>query len=139
MIVDGLVTCPSRLGPRETMDRVAAAVTVRGMAILARIDHAAAAQAVGLSLPPIEVLIFGNPCAGTPLMQTAPTLGIDLPLKALVWQDQSGETWLSYNDPAWLAHRHGIDAATHQTLRAMTEALGAIANEAVGDDKAKPT
>ena len=79
------------------------------MTILARIDHAAAAANVGMALRPTEVLIFGNPLAGTPLMQAAQTIGIDLPLKALVWQDDAGKTWLAYNDPTWLARRHGAD------------------------------
>ncbi len=73
------------------------------MTILARIDHAAAAAKVGMTLRPTEVLIFGDPLAGTPLMQAAQTLGIDLPLKALVWQDDAGKTWVAYNDPTWLA------------------------------------
>jgi uncharacterized protein (DUF302 family) len=112
------------------MDRLAAAVTARGMTILARIDHAAAAAEVGLALRPTQVLIFGNPRAGTPLMQAAPTIGIDLPLKALIWQDEAGRTWLSYNEPKWLAHRHGAEASTAQVLGAMTDALVAVATEA---------
>src|SRR5262249_18534229 len=80
-------------------------VWTRGLTVFARIDHAAGAAEVGLSLPPTWLLIFGNAKAGTPLMQSAQTIGIDLPLKALVWQDASGKTWLSYNDPAWLAKR----------------------------------
>ena len=103
MTPDGLTIRQSGFGPRETMDRLVAAVTGHGMSILARIDHAAAAATAGLALRPTEVLIFGNASAGTPLMQTAPTLGIDLPLKALVWQDEAGATWLAYNDPMWLA------------------------------------
>jgi uncharacterized protein (DUF302 family) len=112
MTPDGLVTCPSRHGPKETMDRLAAAVTDQGMSVLARMDHAAAAAEVGLTLRPTEVLIFGNPRGGTPLMQVAQTIGIDLPLKALVWQDEAGKTWLSYNDPEWLAQRHHAAAGT---------------------------
>jgi uncharacterized protein (DUF302 family) len=114
------------------MDRLAAAATARGMAILARIDHAAAAAAVGLTLRPTAVLIFGNPKAGTPLMQAAQTIGIDLPLKALVWQDEQGKTWLGYNDPGWLAARHGAGTGAARTLAAMSEALAAVAEEAAG-------
>ncbi len=110
------------------MDRLAAAVADRGMAILARIDHAAAAATVGMALRATEVLIFGNPRAGTPLMQTAQTVGIDLPLRALVWRDEAGGTWLSYNDPHWLAARHGLGAAPG--LEAMTAALAALAHQA---------
>ena len=87
MTPEGLIVRTSRHEPKATMDRLVAAVTGRGAAVVARIDHAAAAAAVGLALPPTEVLVFGNPRAGTPLMQTAQTLGIDLPLRALVWRD----------------------------------------------------
>jgi uncharacterized protein (DUF302 family) len=85
-------------------------VKAKGMTVFARIDHAAAAIAAGLTLRPTEVLIFGNAKAGTPLMLSVQTIGIDLPLKALVWQDLSGKTWLSCNDPAWLAPRHGVSS-----------------------------
>ena len=108
------------------MDRLAAAVTDRGMTVLARIDHAAAAAKAGMELRPTEVLIFGNPKAGTPLMQVAQTMGIDLPLKALVWQDDNGKTWLAYNDPKWLARRHGADTDADRILDAMTAALAAV-------------
>jgi uncharacterized protein (DUF302 family) len=130
MTPDGLVTSLSAFGPQATADRVVAAVTRRGITILARIDHAAAAAKVGLELRPTELLIFGNPAAGTPLMQAAQTMGIDLPLKALVWQDNEGKTWLSYNDPKWLANRHGIEAAVAPNLDAMATGLAAIAHEA---------
>ena len=130
MTPDGLIARVSKFGPKETMDRLAAAVTTRGISIMARIDHAAAAAAVGMALGPTEVLIFGNPRAGTPLMQAVQTIGIDLPLKALFWQDEGGTTWLAYDDPQWLAQRHGIDAGLDQTLQAMADALGAVAREA---------
>jgi uncharacterized protein (DUF302 family) len=132
MIPDGMTARMSGYGPRETMDRLAAAVAARGMAVLARIDHAAAAAAVGMALRPTELLIFGNPRAGTPLMQAAQTIGIDLPLKALVWQDAEGKTWLAYNDPAWLAGRHGSIAGVGGTLGAMNEGLEAVARMATG-------
>ena len=103
---DGMTVFPSEFGPKETMDRLAAAVTKRGMAILARIDHAAAAAKVGMKLRPTQVLIFGNPTAGTPLMQVVQSVGIDLPLKSLAWEDEVGKTGLAYIDPAWLAARH---------------------------------
>ena len=112
------------------MDRLAAAVTSRGISIMARTDHAAAAAAVGIELRPTEVLIFGNARAGKPLMQAVQTVGIDLPLKALVWQDESGTTWLAYNAPQWLAQRHGVDAALDRALHAMADALAAVAREA---------
>jgi uncharacterized protein (DUF302 family) len=107
MAVPGLTTIKSSHSPRETMDRLEATIKGKGLTVFARIDHAEGATAVGLSLRPTEVLIFGNAKGGTPLMQAVQTIGIDLPLKALVWQDASGETFLSWNDPAWLAARHG--------------------------------
>ncbi len=136
MTPDGLITSGSEFDPHETMDRVAAAVAKRGITILARIDHAAAAAKVGLKLRPTEVLIFGNPVTGTPLMQAAQTIGIDLPLKMLVWQDEAGKTWLAYNDPRWLAKRHGIESVVAQNLDGMAAALAAIAKEATSAAKA---
>ncbi len=130
MTLDGLVSCLSSHGPGETMDRFVAAVAERGMTILARIDHAGAAAKVGMELRPTEVVLFGNPKAGTPLMQAMQTIGIDLPLKALVWQDADGKTWLSYNDPKWLVERHGIPAGMERTLGAMADVLAAIAKAA---------
>ncbi|HTO54334.1 MAG TPA: DUF302 domain-containing protein [Myxococcota bacterium] len=133
MTAEGLITRASRTGPRETAERLAAAVTRRGMAVLARIDHAAAAEKVGLALRPTELVIFGSPKAGTPLMQAAQTIGIELPLRALVWQDAAGKTWLAYTDPHELARRHGVDPrGLEQTLAAMTQALAAVAEEATG-------
>ena len=132
MTPDGLTTFTEQFGPAETMDRLAAAVTGRGMAVLARIDHAAAAAKVGMALRPTEVLIFGNPRAGTPLMQASQTLGIDLPLKALVWQDEAGATWLGYNDPQWLARRHRPHLGSEPALQPMLHALAAVAKEAAG-------
>lgn len=129
MAADGLITIESRYGPEETMNRFEAEVRARGMTVFAHIDHAAGAAAVGLPLRPTELLIFGNAKTGTPLMQSTQTLGIDLPLKALVWQDASGTAWLSYNDPAFLAHRHGLDGAANATVNAMATALEAIASK----------
>ena len=125
MAVDGLITLPGSHGPKETMNRFEAEVKAKGFTVFARIDHAAGAAAVGLPLRPTELLIFGNAKGGTPLMQSVQTVGIDLPLKALVWQDGSGKTWLSYNDPGWLAKRRGhqVDAA----VSAMAGALDALA------------
>jgi uncharacterized protein (DUF302 family) len=130
VIPDGLAIVGSNAGPKETMERLVAAVTKRGMGIFARIDHAAAAAAVGMTLRPTEVLVFGSPKAGTPLMQAVQTIGIDLPLKALVWQDEEGKTWLAYNDPNWLVARHGAAGGNAQLLSAMTSALAAVAKEA---------
>jgi uncharacterized protein (DUF302 family) len=128
-MADGLTTLQSGFGPKETMDRLEANVTAKGMTVFARIDHAAGAAAVGLPLRPTELLIFGSAKAGTPLMQVQQAIAIDLPLKALVYQDAGGKVWLSYNDPAWLARRHGIAEAPN--LAAMAAALDAVTNAAV--------
>jgi uncharacterized protein (DUF302 family) len=106
----GLITLSSRYTARDTMDRLLAALAKRDMTGFARIDHAAGAASAGLSLRPTDVVIFGNPKGGTALMQDRQTAGIDLPLKALVWQDADGKVWLSYNDPAWIAQRHGLES-----------------------------
>lgn len=128
--VDGLTTLPSAFDARETMDRLEAELRSRGVSIFDRIDHAAGAAQAGLALRPTELLIFGSPKAGTPLMQANQSVGIDLPLKALVWKDASGKVWLSYNDPSWVARRHGLDAASTPTTQAMSASLSAAARNA---------
>jgi uncharacterized protein (DUF302 family) len=130
MTPEGLIERASRHEPKETMDRFAAAATKRGATVAARVDHAAAAAAVGLALAPTEVLIFGNPRAGTPLMQAVQTIGIDLPLRALVWRDAAGVTHVGYNDPRWLARRHGVEVGAEAILEAMAALLAAAAEEA---------
>src|SRR5208283_4692370 len=126
MTADGLTTIPSNFGPKDTMDRFEAEIKARGMSVFARVDHAAGAAEAGLVLRPTELLIFGDARGGTPLMQANQTIGIDLPLKALVWQDASGKTWLSYNDSSWLANRHRLGAEVEPSIRAMTAALSEI-------------
>jgi uncharacterized protein (DUF302 family) len=130
MAAKGLITIKSRYGPEETMNRFEAEVRARGMTVFAHIDHAAGAAAAGLSLRPTELLIFGNARSGTSPMESVQTLGIDLPLKALVWQDASGSAFLSYNDPAFLVRRHGLDGANSPTVDAMAVALKAMASKA---------
>jgi uncharacterized protein (DUF302 family) len=93
----------------ETVARVEQAVTSAGMKVFARIDQAAEARNVGLEMRPAVVILFGNPKGGTPLMVARPTVAIDLPLKALVWEDDRGTTWLTFNTPALLVRRHGLD------------------------------
>ena len=112
------------------MNRFEAGVRTAGMTVFARIDHAAGAAEVGLSLRPTDLLIFGNAEGGTPLMQLDQTVGIDLPLKVLVWQDASGTTWLSYNDPSWIAQRHDLGNAADTTVKAMAAALAMLAKKA---------
>lgn len=112
------------------MDRLEAEVKGKGLSVFAHVDHAAGATAVGLPLRPTDLLIFGNAKGGTPLMQAAQTIGIDLPLKILVWQDAAGQTWLSYNDPHWLAKRHGIDDAGAAVAKGLAGALEGLAQAA---------
>lgn len=130
MAADGLITIKSSFGPEDTMKRLEAEVKSKGLTVFAHVDHAAGAIAVGLALRPTDLIIFGNAKGGTPLMQQAQTVGIDLPLKALVWQDEQGVTWLSYNDPAYLAGRHGVGEPARVAVTAMTGALHAIATKA---------
>jgi uncharacterized protein (DUF302 family) len=106
---DGLVTIKSPHNAKGTMDKLEALVKQRGLTVFARIDHAAGAAKVNKSLRPTELLIFGNPQGGTPFMECAQTVGIDLPLKVLVWEDASAQVWLGYNDPAFIAQRHGVE------------------------------
>src|ERR1700730_6434770 len=108
--MEGLTSIRSRFGPKETMNRLEAEIRAHGMKVFDRIDHAAGATEAGLELRPTELIIFGNARGGTPLMQSIQTVGIDLPLKVLVWEDASGTTWLSYNDPSWIAKRHRLRA-----------------------------
>ena len=126
----GLTTIRSSFGPKDTMDRLETAVKAKGMTVFARIDHAAGAAAVGLPLRPTELLIFGNAKGGTPLMQSVQTIGIDLPLKALVWQDATGDTWLSYNDVDWLAKRHGLSSETEPAAGTLAGVVAALAKAA---------
>src|SRR5262249_38790593 len=132
MAAEGLTTIKSNFGPADTMSRLEAEVKARGMTVFAHIPHAKGAAAVGFPLKPNDLLIFGNAKVGTPLMQLAPTIGIDLPLKVLVWQDADGSTWLSYSDPAWLARRHGLGPDAETTVRTLAGALAAVTAAAAG-------
>ncbi|MEX2165195.1 MAG: DUF302 domain-containing protein [Sulfuricaulis sp.] len=126
---DVLITVPSAHDAKTTMDRLEAVVKQKGMNVFARIDHAAGAAKVGKQLRPTEVLIFGNPQGGTPLMLCAQTAGIDLPLKALAWQDNTGKVWLGYNDPVWLAGRHQAGECG-EVAQNISKALAGFAQEA---------
>jgi len=128
--IQGLITTKSSYGPKDTMDRLEATVKAKGLTVFARIDHAAGATAAGLELRPTEVLIFGNAKGGTPLMASVQTIGLDLPMKALVWQDASCETWLSYNDPSWQTKRYGTGPETEPAVANMAAALNAFAKAA---------
>ena len=126
---DGLVEVKSPFAPKETMDRLEGILKNKGMTIFARVDHAAGAAKVGKKLRATELLIFGNPQGGTPLMECSQTAGIDLPLKALVREDESGQVWLGYNDPAYLATRHG--AGQCPAAANLKKALAGFVQEAV--------
>ena len=127
MSSNGLITVASRFSARETMDRLIAAVTSAGLHVFARIDHAANAAQVGMELRPTEVLIFGNPRGGTPLMQDRQTAGIDLPVKALVWEDEEGKVWLTYNEAAWLAARHELSTRSKDAVEAIEKGMTTLA------------
>ena len=111
-----LTTIKSSVGVTETINRLEALLKEKGITVFARIDHQAEAAKVGLSMKASQLLIFGNPKAGTPLMKAAPTTAIDLPLKALAWEDADGKVWLSYNRPDLLKQRHGLDDAQLKPL-----------------------
>ncbi|MBO0852561.1 MAG: DUF302 domain-containing protein [Nocardia sp.] len=128
----GLVTVACRRTVGETMDRFSAAVQAAGLRVFARIDHAANAAEAGLQLRPTELLIFGNPRGGTPLMQDRQTAGIDLPVKALAWQDEDAKVWLTYNAAQWIGHRHGLGADSRSTLDAIADGVANMARHAAG-------
>lgn len=121
---DGLVQRTVTRPPAEVLDRLEALVKQRGLVVFARIDHGGAAAQAGLPLRATELLLFGHPKGGTPLMQCAQSVGIDLPLKALAWRDESGRTHVAFNDPDYIARRHGISqCAALEGLRRLTAAL----------------
>lgn len=126
---DGLIAVKSPYSAKETMDRFEESAKKRSLNIFARIDHAAGATKIGKMLRPTEVLIFGNPQGGTPFMECAQSVGIDLPLKALVWEDAEGQVWLGYNDPAYLAQRHG--ATQCPVVGNLQKAMSGLAAETV--------
>ena len=120
---NGVVALKSPYSATETMNRLEAQVKQRGLAVVARIDHAGAAARVGRTLRPTELLIFGNPQAGTPLMECVQTVGIDLPMKALVWVDVQQQVWLGYNDPEWRVMRHTANKTTGTSTPAAISGL----------------
>lgn len=122
-----LITKPSHYSVADTIDRIERAVTASGMQIFARIDHSGEAKRVGLDMKPTVLLIFGNPKGGTALMVARPTVAIDLPMKALAWEDQDGKVWLTYNSPELLKERHGVPVE----LGARLEPVGKLLEQAV--------
>jgi uncharacterized protein (DUF302 family) len=133
MAVDGLLSVESHFDPRQTLERFEAEVKAKGLTVFARIDHAAGAATVGMPLRPTTVLIFGNPKGGTPLMQASQLVGIELPLRVLVWQDAAGKTWLSYVDPGNLAKRYALPPETATAVGNLGGVLKALTANAAGD------
>jgi uncharacterized protein (DUF302 family) len=132
MAGNGLVSVESRFGVADTIDRLVTTVTGAGLRVFARIDHAAGAHEVGAALRPTELLIFGHPKGGTPLMQDHQLAGIDLPIKALAWEDEEGKVWLSYNDAQWLAERHGLGDASRDAVAAIAVGMKKLVAVAAG-------
>jgi len=130
MSEDGLITIASKFSVKETLDRLEANLRGRDITVFARIDHASGAASVAMPLRPTELLIFGSPKAGTPLMQSNQTIGIDLPLKILGWQDAGAKVWLTYNDPSWLARRHRLDPGTDASVNGLAVVLSSLAKAA---------
>ncbi|HEX4207486.1 MAG TPA: DUF302 domain-containing protein [Ktedonobacteraceae bacterium] len=123
---NGLITVASRFSVRETINRLTTAATGAGLLIFAHIDHAKNATQVGMELRPTELLIFGNPKGGTPLMQDKQTIGIDLPFKALAWEDENGKVWLTYNEATWLATRHELGASNKGAVEAIETGVAVL-------------
>jgi uncharacterized protein (DUF302 family) len=130
-VAENLVTIESKLSVKDSLDRLASTLEQRGIKVAARVDHAAGAKAAGMELAPTEVIMFGNPKLGTPLMQANPAIGIDLPMKVLAWQDKSGKVWIGYTAPETLKARYGI-SGQDETFKAMTGAIDGLAKAATG-------
>jgi uncharacterized protein (DUF302 family) len=128
-LADELTTKPSKYAVKETVDRLTTVLKDKGITPAARIDHAAAAKAAGLELKPTEVLLFGNPKLGTPLMQSNRNVAIDLPMRVLVWEDDAGKVWIGYTPPSVLKARYKLDGRD-EILKTLTGALDAFTNAA---------
>jgi len=119
---NGIIKIISQHEVAETINKLEAVLRQKGMTIFARVDHSAGADKAGIQLRSTELLIFGNPKVGTPLMQCSQTAALDLPQKALAYKDETGQVWLAYNDPAYMAKRHGIKGCK-QALEKVSNAL----------------
>jgi uncharacterized protein (DUF302 family) len=124
---DGIISKPSKYSVPETLDHLEAVLRSKGVTVFVRIDHSGEAQKVGLKLRPTQLLIFGNPRTGTPLMNSSPSVAIDLPLKALAWEDENGKVWLSYNSPAYMKQRHALKEEVMKNIAA----IGILVDEAL--------
>ncbi len=126
---NGIVKLKSRYTVEETVQRFESIAKEQGLNIVATVNHQAGAASVNQELRPTQVIIFGNPAAGTPLMQCNQTAGIDLPQKALVWQDEEGQVWLGYNSPKYLSHRHKLSGCADESLERIGNALKMLAQK----------
>ena len=126
---EGVIQLKSDHSVAATADKLVNALTGKGLTVFAEIDHAAGAEEAEMTLRPTELIVFGNPKVGTPLMQCAQTTAIDLPQKALVWEDEDGQVWLGYNDPAYLKERHGLEGCD-EALEKVATALDNFARMA---------
>ena len=123
----GIISKPSKYSVPETLERLKAILESKGIKVFALVDHSGEAEKAGLKMPPTQLLIFGNPKGGTPVMLAAPTAAIDLPWKALAWQDANGQVWLSYNDAAYIQRRFGLSDDVIKPLAG----LGAVIEQAL--------
>ncbi|HEX5409372.1 MAG TPA: DUF302 domain-containing protein [Gemmatimonadaceae bacterium] len=121
----------------ETIDRLQSLATAKGLLIFSRIDHAHNAREVGLTLRPTELLLFGNPRGGTPLMQDQQIAGLDLPVRALAWEDERGQTWLSYYSGSAIAARHGLNATSRLAVEAIDKGMEMLCHLAATQDVAQ--
>jgi uncharacterized protein (DUF302 family) len=124
---EGIISKPSKYSVPETLHRLETILTSKGIKVFAQVDHSGEAEKAGLKMPPTQLLIFGNPKGGTPVMLAAPTAAIDLPWKALAWQDGAGQVWLSYNDAAYIQKRYGLGDDVMKPLAG----LGAVIEQAL--------
>lgn len=129
---NGMITKKSNYSVKETLDRLEGVLKEKGITIALRWSHSDKGNSVGIPLRPTELLIFGNPKLGTNMFTSKQTAGIDFPMKALAWEDEKGQVWLTYNDPAYLAKRHGI-TDRDEVVKKMTGALGKFTSAATGN------
>lgn len=131
MAADGMIDIPSQYSVAETADRMEALLKDKGMTVFNRIDHSGAAAKVGIELRDTQLLIFGNPKVGSPLMKCQQSIAIDLPQKTLVWEDENADIWISYNDPAYLTKRHQL-AGCEEIIAKIDKVLLGISQAAGG-------
>lgn len=124
----GLKTVPSDFSVKETLDRLSTIAQSNGLTVFIRIDHSANAAQNGLQLRPTELILFGNPKAGTVLMQDSQTSGLDVPVRALAWEDENGKVWLTYNEASWIASRHGLTEKSSTVVKAIEDGMTMVCN-----------